>query len=62
MKTFEGPGTPSAGRSEMEVDIDGGSVLIRIDADGAPARIYLDHKQCAELGEYLSAAAVVLPR
>lgn len=62
MLTFEGCGTPAAGMSEMEVSIDGGSVLIRIDADGSPARIYLARNQCAELGKYLSAAAIVLPK
>ena len=61
-RAYEGPGTPSAGPSEMEVEIDGGLIMFRIDADGTPSRIYLDAKQAADLGAFLSAASVVLPR
>lgn len=59
---YKGPGTPLSGVSEMEIEIDGAAVMIRIDADGSPARIYLDAKQAADLGQFLSAASVVLPR
>lgn len=61
-RKYTGFGTPSAALSEMEVEINGGSVMVRIDADGTPARIYLSAEQCADLGAFLSASAIVLPR
>ena len=61
-RSYSGFGTISSGPSELEAEIDGGAVMLRIDADGTPARIYLDADQCADLGAFLTAAAVVLPK